>query len=109
MVVPSYFVAATLGLMPAVIGVLRYDMTFVLLAGLIQLVLGIIAVVGRLVLTAQRSRQHPVLSGPKYVVVRNVNQQSADAWADLNPEVGLEFRAGGSWIRPRRPNPVDQG
>jgi hypothetical protein len=85
--VPAGFVVAAVGLVPAIIGVVRQDLGLLLLVALVELGLAIITLLIRSVLILQRSRHHPVLRGRGQVLVRSVDRETARAWAALNPGV----------------------
>src|SRR6266516_1349071 len=90
-VIPAILAIAALALLPAVIGMVRYDLALVLLSAVAELCLAIVAVAARLVLIGQRSRHHPVLARHGKVLIRDVDRASARAWADLNTAGSVEI------------------
>lgn len=88
---PATMVVAAVAFIPAVVGIVRYDLGLVLLTVLTELVLAIVTILIRSALLLQRSRHHPVLQGRRHVLVRGVDPETARAWAALNPAGTVEL------------------
>ena len=82
---PLVLVVGAAGLVPAVIGTAVQDLSLLLLSSLIEACLAVGTLVARSVISRKRSRHHPVLAGRGYVLVRDVDWETARSWADLNP------------------------
>ncbi|MBM0258168.1 hypothetical protein [Micromonospora sp. 4G55] len=83
-------VAAAVILLLAVVDAVGEDQRLLSVAVLLAQVLAAVTLVGRLVLLSLRSRHHPKLEGHG-VLIRDVDREAAELWADLNPRGVVEI------------------
>ncbi|MEV0429308.1 hypothetical protein [Micromonospora sp. NPDC050495] len=87
---PSVLVAAAVILLLAVVDAVGEERRLLSVALVLAQVLAAVTLVGRLVLSSLASRHHPRLK-VHGVLIRSVDREVAEVWADLNPRGAIEI------------------